>query len=91
LTFVCRCCDFREQVTEFENTDSYMISRKDLKTQKLSVFNDPEYALDPTMMRTREVNCPECGHNEAVFFPTADKNESKILKVYICANVNEHG
>ena len=68
-----------------------MISRKDLKTQKLSVFNDPEYALDPTMMRTREVSCPECGHNEAVFFPTSDQNESQILKVYICANVDAQG
>ena len=59
--------------------DDYLISRKEIKAQKLSnninildVHNDPEYALDPTMMRTKDVICPSCGFNEAVYFMTAD-------------------
>jgi DNA-directed RNA polymerase subunit M/transcription elongation factor TFIIS len=38
LTFVCRCCEFRETVDEFETPDDYLISRKELKSQKTSMF-----------------------------------------------------
>jgi hypothetical protein len=50
-------------------------------------LNDPEYALDPTMMREKGVDCPECGFQEAVYFMTTDTSETKIRKVYICGRV----
>lgn len=75
-------------------TDDYLISRKEIKTQKLSIIlfikdilNDPEYALDPTMMRATDIECPSCGFNEAVYFMTADQSETKIRKVYICGRI----
>lgn len=54
-------------------------------------MNDGEYALDPTMMRTRDVTCYSCGHKEAVYFMTTDENETKIIKVFICGKLNDLG
>jgi DNA-directed RNA polymerase II subunit RPB9 len=35
-----------------------------------------DVASDPTLPRTREVTCPACQHNEAVFFSASSEQVS---------------
>ena len=44
-----------------------------------------DYIFDPTMPRI-EVECPDCGHNEAIYILTPDEGETKMLAKLICTN-----
>lgn len=39
-------------------------------------------------MPREKVECRVCGHDEAVFLITSDKEDTKIELIYICANQN---
>lgn len=38
-------------------------------------------------MPTVEVECPECGHNRAIYFLVPDEQETKMLARMMCKNV----
>ena len=44
--------------------------------------------FDPTMPRI-EVECPNCGHNEAIYILTPDEGETKILAKLICTRTKD--
>jgi hypothetical protein len=37
------------------------------------------------------MQCQRCGFHESVFYITSDQNDTKILKVYVCARIDEGG
>jgi DNA-directed RNA polymerase subunit M/transcription elongation factor TFIIS len=39
---------------------------------------------DPTLPRTKEADCPKCGHNEAVFFRAETNQNDKMWMYYVC-------
>ena len=85
LAFICRHCSNKQLMTDMQAEEDYLISKKDIRTEKKQILLDPQYATDPTMARTRDVRCPSCKFNEAVYFLTTDLEDTKIVRVYICA------
>ncbi len=87
-TLVYKCmkpnCEFKIRISgdgKFEN----LVSRKEFLKEK-NLIIDPDYAVDPTMPR-ENVECPTCGHQEAVFLISTDIEDTKIELIYICGNV----
>ena len=90
LKFVCRFCEYKEQVRENPAQDDHLIYRREIKDkQSQDQTFDPEFALDYTMPRERNVNCPKCHYNEAVYFMTADAEDTMLRKVFICGRVED--
>lgn len=90
LRFMCRFCTSKEEVRNNSTQDDNLIYRKEIKDkQSQDLSYDPEFALDYTMPRVKDVNCPRCGYNEAVYFMTADAEDTMLRKVYICGRVEE--
>lgn len=90
LKFMCRFCDYKEPVPLNPTQDDNLIYRKEIKDKQSQSLNyDPEFALDYTMPRVKNVNCPRCHFNEAVYFMTADTEDTMLRKVFICGRVED--
>ena len=76
-------CNFKLKVTNGDKIQN-LVSRREFMTRKNLIVR-PEFAKDPTMPR-EVVECPSCGHNEAVFFITTDLEDTKIELIFICTN-----
>lgn len=55
---------------------------------KLMVLNLQDVRADPTLPRTRDVRCPSCSHNEAVFF-SASTEEASAAPQHCIASVRK--
>lgn len=92
LAFKCRSCGYQETPhyseagTEMERNDS-LIYKREFKSSGATENTDPDFALDPTMPRNKNIECPKCGYNEAVFFLDKDSAEKKLRLTYICGRV----
>lgn len=88
LKFVCRVCEYKEPIRENPTQDDHLIYRKEIKDkQSQNQIYDPEFALDFTMPRVKNTNCPVCHYNEAVYFITADAEDTMLRKVFICGRL----
>eukprot|EP00735_Rhodelphis_limneticus_P004870 TRINITY_DN16524_c0_g1::TRINITY_DN16524_c0_g1_i1::g.1853::m.1853 TRINITY_DN16524_c0_g1::TRINITY_DN16524_c0_g1_i1::g.1853 ORF type:complete len:129 (+),score=-0.93,sp/Q6NLH0/RPB9A_ARATH/51.79/1e-35,RNA_POL_M_15KD/PF02150.11/4.2e-13,RNA_POL_M_15KD/PF02150.11/85,TFIIS_C/PF01096.13/6e+02,TFIIS_C/PF01096.13/3.4e+02,TFIIS_C/PF01096.13/7.3e-10,Zn_Tnp_IS1595/PF12760.2/4.9,Zn_Tnp_IS1595/PF12760.2/0.0071,DZR/PF12773.2/0.028,DZR/PF12773.2/12,Ogr_Delta/PF04606.7/1.8e+03,Ogr_Delta/PF04606.7/4.5e+03,Ogr_Delta len=80
LLYACKVCDY------WEPSNEYCISRNELKieaTQYTQVIYD--LTRDPTLPRTNEVECPECGGHEAVFIQNqASLRSDESMKLLFC-------
>ena len=87
LAFECitQGCGYEVVVEDTTSKSENLVSRRDLQKENKNIILYPEYALDPTMPR-ENIECPKCGHNEAVFMITTDNEDSKIILVFICCN-----
>eukprot|EP00331_Platyophrya_macrostoma_P008376 CAMPEP_0176425416 /NCGR_PEP_ID=MMETSP0127-20121128/11375_1 /TAXON_ID=938130 /ORGANISM="Platyophrya macrostoma, Strain WH" /LENGTH=127 /DNA_ID=CAMNT_0017806571 /DNA_START=90 /DNA_END=473 /DNA_ORIENTATION=+ len=94
LAFECKSCGYQETAgynelsTEDERTETNRIYKREYKQTGATENTDPDFALDPTMPRDRNVECPKCGYNEAVFFLDKESNEKRLRLRYICARIN---
>lgn len=80
LTFVCRACGYVEDAPPSE----WCVYRNEVHhstREKLVVLQDVR--SDPTLPRTRDVRCPACGHDEAVFFSSS--TEEGMTLFFNCA------
>ncbi len=80
-----RCRDFRLQLgaallrmVTVRRSDPEILGRG-LMTLPCAVVQDVR--ADPTLPRTRDVRCPECSHNEAVFFSASTEEVHDLLAV----------
>lgn len=87
-TLVFQClkpgCLYTERITgkgKFEN----LVTRKEFLKEK-NLLIDSDFAVDPTMPR-ENIDCPICGHGEAVFLISTDIEDTKIELIYICGNL----
>ena len=75
LTYVCRNCGYTEDVP----TSNWCVYRNEVThTNKERTVILQDVRADPTLPRTRDVKCPECAHNEAVYF-SASTEEGMTL------------
>ncbi|GER27645.1 DNA-directed RNA polymerase subunit [Striga asiatica] len=47
-----------------------------------------DVAADPTLPRTKSVQCANCGHGEAVFFQATARGEEGMTLFFVCCNPN---
>ena len=80
LMYACKLCDYKEDVT------SNLIYRNQLKQEASDILGTVSSGLvdDPTLSRSNEANCEECGHNTAVFFQSTATGQNSLPLVFIC-------
>ena len=75
LVYYCRGCGYKEDAAPSD----WCVFRNEVhhtSREKAIVLQDVR--SDPTLPRTNEVRCPNCQHNEAVFF-SASTEEGMVL------------
>ncbi|GMH80508.1 hypothetical protein TrLO_g15756 [Triparma laevis f. longispina] len=82
LRYACKLCDYSEVA------QSNLVYRNQLKQQAEDILGSVSSALsdDPTLSRSDEVNCEECGHKTAVFFQSTATGMNCLPLVFICCN-----
>jgi DNA-directed RNA polymerase II subunit RPB9 len=84
LEYVCRLCDYKD--TSFTGScvhEHHIV--KDTATRLENVLSDLN--KDPTLQRSHTVDCPNCSHNEAVFFQAdVTLKSTKLTLVFICCS-----
>ncbi len=93
LVFRCRYCKHTEEVGEQAEAGDLVIVRRQHKRKENRTVHikDNQYlALDASMSRC-QMQCQQCGYHECVFYITSDQNDTKILKVYVCARLDQTG
>ena len=90
LAFGCKSCGYQELTgyAEEDKIESNRIYKREFATAGTTENTDPDFALDPTMSRDRNVECPRCSYNEAVFFLDKESNDKRLRLRYICARIN---
>ena len=92
LVFKCNCegCGYQETPNdggEIDKNDN-LIYKREFNTSGATENTDPDFSLDPTMPRKKNVECPKCGYTEAAFFVDKESAEKKLLLRYICGRVD---
>lgn len=80
LVYFCRSCPYQEDA----DPSDWCVYRNEVhhtSREKSVVLQDVR--SDPTLPRTRDVRCPQCANNEAVFF-TASTEEGMTLFLNCC-------
>lgn len=85
LIFKCerRNCDYKLIINSKNQKDNLVSITENLKNKNFII--DKDFCLDPTMPR-ENIICGKCGHNDAVFLISSDKEDTKIELIYVCAN-----
>mmetsp|Transcript_16765 Transcript_16765/g.33450 ORF Transcript_16765/g.33450 Transcript_16765/m.33450 type:complete len:140 (+) Transcript_16765:70-489(+) len=80
LMYACKLCTYSEKAT------TNLIFRNQLKQEASDILSNISPALidDPTLSRSNEANCSECGHNTAVFFQSTATGQQSLPLVFIC-------
>lgn len=80
--FACRNCNYKEPA---ENTCVYVNKITHEVDELKRIVSDVIH--DPTLPRTKEHPCPECNHNEAVFFQGQSRRANEEMRLYyVCTN-----
>ncbi|CAL1397382.1 unnamed protein product [Linum trigynum] len=83
LLYACRNCDHQEVA------ENYCVYRNEVHhsaAERTQVLQD--VAADPTLPRTKDVQCAECKHHEAVFFQATARGEEGMTLFFVCCNPN---
>mmetsp|Transcript_2203 Transcript_2203/g.3830 ORF Transcript_2203/g.3830 Transcript_2203/m.3830 type:complete len:116 (-) Transcript_2203:74-421(-) len=74
LVYYCKNCDY---VEDAEQSDwcVYRNAVKDVK-EKTVITQDVRY--NPTLPRTKDVQCPSCGHNDSVYYTSSTSTGMKL-------------
>lgn len=81
LEYFCKNCNF----TQPAPVSDYCVYVSELKhdsKEQTVVLQDVR--ADPTLPRTKDVRCPNCNHNEAVFFSAS--SEQGMTLYFNCVN-----
>lgn len=79
LVYYCKNCSYTEPVPKAEYC-VYISETKYTSKDKTVVMQDVR--SDPTLPRTKDVRCPMCAHNEAVFF--SESTEQGMTLFFNC-------
>lgn len=82
LQYACRLCRYTEE------SNQKMIYRNQLKKEVGNVLNNVPSAVsdDPTLARSFDAQCENCGHNVAVFFQPSDARSDTLALIFVCCN-----
>lgn len=83
LQYACRLCRYTEGAP-----DQPLIYRYDLKKEVGNILHTVPSAVsdDPTLARSQNANCANCGHNEAVFFMSDSTQSDSLALIFVCCN-----
>lgn len=82
LLYSCRNCNYSQSAPN--TSTGYCIYINDLKQQPTAGTTiSRELILDPTLRRTKQISCPLCHYNEAVYF---NSSELKLDLIFVCCN-----
>mmetsp|Transcript_30573 Transcript_30573/g.65602 ORF Transcript_30573/g.65602 Transcript_30573/m.65602 type:complete len:161 (-) Transcript_30573:358-840(-) len=83
LQYACRLCRY----TEFA-PGMPLIYRFDLKKEVGNILHTVPSAVsdDPTLARSQNANCANCGNNEAVFFMSDSTQSDSLALIFVCCN-----
>jgi len=83
LLYACRLCRYTETAP-----DQPLIYRYDLKKEVGNILHTVPSAVsdDPTLARSQNANCANCGHNEAVFFMSDSTQSDSLALIFVCCN-----
>mmetsp|Transcript_17853 Transcript_17853/g.26436 ORF Transcript_17853/g.26436 Transcript_17853/m.26436 type:complete len:175 (-) Transcript_17853:2202-2726(-) len=85
LRYACRRCRYSE-----ESAHHSLIYRNVLKKEVGNVLTTVPGSIsdDPTLARSQNANCQNCGHHEAVFFQsdTSDARNDTLALIFVCCN-----
>jgi DNA-directed RNA polymerase II subunit RPB9 len=84
LRYACRLCRYTEQSADGQS----LIYRNVLKKEVGNVLNNVPGSIsdDPTLARSHNANCSNCGHQEAVFFQPSDARSDTLALIFVCCN-----
>ncbi|KAG5442181.1 hypothetical protein CRM22_011140 [Opisthorchis felineus] len=83
LNYACRNCDYTQ---EADNPCVY-INKLEQEVDELALIV-PDVVHDPTLPRTEDHKCRNCGKQEAVFFQSQTlKAEENMRLYYVCTNL----
>eukprot|EP00565_Helicotheca_tamesis_P003626 CAMPEP_0185740358 /NCGR_PEP_ID=MMETSP1171-20130828/37596_1 /TAXON_ID=374046 /ORGANISM="Helicotheca tamensis, Strain CCMP826" /LENGTH=186 /DNA_ID=CAMNT_0028412179 /DNA_START=29 /DNA_END=589 /DNA_ORIENTATION=+ len=87
LQYACRICRYAE-----EALGTPLIYQNILKKEVGNVLHTVPGAVsdDPTLPRSQNASCKNCGHHEAVFFQsdTSDVRSDTLKLIFVCCNCN---
>ncbi|CAD5116660.1 DgyrCDS5529 [Dimorphilus gyrociliatus] len=77
LLYACRNCEYQEPA---DNPCIYVNKIEHEVDELTQIIADVIY--DPTLPRTEDHPCPQCGHKEAVFFQSQTRRAEEGMKLY---------
>ena len=82
LQYACRLCPYTEQ------SGNPMIYRNVIKKEVKNVLHTVPGAIsdDPTLPRSQNTPCENCGHPEAVFFQSDTGQSDSLALIFVCCN-----
>ena len=87
LRYACRLCRYSE---ESPGSSCGLIYRNSLTRELGNVLATVPAAVadDPTLPRSQNASCMNCGHHEAVFFQsdTSDVRSDSLALIFVCCN-----
>ena len=83
LQYACRLCRYAEPAP-----DQPLIYRNEMKKEVGNILHTVPSAVsdDPTLARSQNANCANCGHNEAVFFQSDIAQSDSLALIFVCCN-----
>ena len=87
LVYRCGICKNDYPATP-GNLDEHWVYKKESKALAASVLIDKSLINDPTLSRSKGTICPNCRHDEVVFFQSQVTGGSNSLAslIYVCTN-----
>lgn len=85
LYYACKRCNYSEEPADKSGCvhQHALIRATELK---LDIVHE-DVVNDPTLQRSRNVDCMKCHHNEAVFFQADDSSQSLSLSLFfVCSS-----
>jgi len=84
LGYECKSCRYRT-ATEEVDANSQCVYYRELATEKITAYIDPELSVDKTFPRVKTKPCAKCGCETAVYFQnTGMRRDIEMSLVYIC-------
>uniref|UniRef100_A0A7S3V5P0 TFIIS-type domain-containing protein n=1 Tax=Chaetoceros debilis TaxID=122233 RepID=A0A7S3V5P0_9STRA len=82
LQYACRLCSYSEV------SNNPMIYKNVLKKEVKNVLHTVPGAIsdDPTLPRSQNQSCENCGHHEAVFFQSDTGQSDSLALIMVCCN-----
>lgn len=83
LQYACRLCRYTEPAP-----DQPLIYRNEMKKEVGNILHTVPSAVsdDPTLARSQNANCSNCGFNEAVFFQSDIAQSDSLALIFVCCN-----
>ena len=83
LQYACRLCSYTEACP-----DQPLVYRNERKKEVGNILHTVPSAVsdDPTLARSQRANCPNCGHQEAVFFQSELSQSDSLALIFVCCN-----